>query len=63
MADLANASLGPILEIQETSSAPGPILRSAEMAADAAAVPISPGSQTVSVEIQVTWTLLISNEQ
>ena len=63
LADLANASLGPILEIQETSSTPDPILRSAEMVADAATVPISPGSQTVSVEIQVTWTLLISNEQ
>jgi uncharacterized protein YggE len=63
LADLSDASLGPILEIQETSSAPGPILRSAEITADAAAVPISPGSQTVSVEIQVTWTLLISNEQ
>lgn len=63
LADLANATLGPIMEIRETSSTPGPIVRSEEMAADAAAVPISPGSQSVSVEIQVTWTLLTSSEQ
>lgn len=62
LADLAEASLGSVLEIRETSGTPGPLARSFETA-DQAAVPISPGSQTVSVEIQVTWTLQTGNEQ
>ncbi len=63
LADLANASLGTVMEIQETSNAPGPVVRSVEMAANPSAVPISPGSQSVSVQVQVTWSLLNSSGQ
>lgn len=63
LAELANASLGPVIEMQETSNTPGPVIRSVETAANSAAVPISPGSQNVNVQVQVTWTLLNSNGQ
>jgi len=63
LADLANATLGTVMEIQETSNAPGPVVRSVEMAANPSAVPISPGSQSVSVQVQVTWSLLNSSGQ
>lgn len=63
LANLSNASLGPIMEIQETSSTPGPIVQPAAPVVEAAAVPISPGSQSVSVDLQITWTLVNSNEQ
>ena len=63
LANLSNASLGPVMQIQETSSAPGLLVQPAAPVAEAAAVPISPGSQSVSVDLQITWTLVNSNEQ
>lgn len=53
------AQLGQVLTINESSQFPGPIPFSQSMAvqADAAAVPIEPGSQTVEVTVQVTWLL------
>jgi len=62
LAELTNATLGPVLEIQETSSTT-PVARQFESPASvAAAVPISPGSQSVITEMQVTWTLIVSGE-
>ncbi|HMQ51019.1 MAG TPA: SIMPL domain-containing protein [Anaerolineae bacterium] len=54
-----DAQLGQVLAINESSQFPGPLPFSASMAvqADAAAVPIEPGSQTVEVTVQVTWLL------
>lgn len=63
LAELTDASLGQVLEIRETSSTPGPVVRQVETAAEAAAVPISPGSQTISVQVQVTWSLIVGNGQ
>jgi len=62
LAKLTGATLGPVLEIQETSQTPGPVMRSLAPAAEAA-VPVSPGSQSVSVDVQVTWTLVVKGEQ
>ncbi|MCA9018337.1 MAG: SIMPL domain-containing protein, partial [Planctomycetaceae bacterium] len=62
LAALTGTTLGPILEIQESSSAPGPVLRQIDAAAELAAVPVSPGTQTISVQVQVIW-ILIANDQ
>ena len=56
LADLTNSALGPVLEVQDLSRTPVPNVRQAEAAAPAA-VPVSPGSQTISVQVQITWTL------
>jgi uncharacterized protein YggE len=61
LAQLTGATLGPVLKIQETSSSPTPIVQQFAAPA-AAAVPISPGSQNISVEVQVTWTLMPSSQ-
>lgn len=62
LARLTNTTLGPILEIQESSSIPAPI--PAEAAAPReAAVPVLPGTQTISVQLQMTWTLNVNPEQ
>jgi uncharacterized protein YggE len=62
LANLAGATLGPVLEIQETSPTPGPVFQAAAPSAQAAVVPVSPGSQTVSVDLQVTWTLVVNSQ-
>ncbi len=61
LAKLTDSTLGPVLKIQETSSSPTPLVQLPE-APQAAAAPISPGSQNVSVEVQVTWTLMTSGQ-
>ena len=61
LAKLTDTTLGPVLKIQETSSTPTPIVQQVAAPA-AAAVPISPGSQNISVEVQVTWTLMPSSQ-
>lgn len=57
LAGLAGARLGVVVTIVESSAAPPPFLR--EMAAQAAdsSVPVSPGTQFIQVDIQVTWEL------
>lgn len=57
LADLADAGLGVVLAIEETSITPGPLARSFEVVEQAAAVPVAPGRQVVRVEVKVTWTL------
>jgi uncharacterized protein YggE len=56
LATLAGARLGGVVTIVETSSAPPPFLRELSAQADSS-VPISPGTQTIQVDIQVTWEL------
>lgn len=60
LAGLANAKLGQVVTIQEASR--GPItFGAADMRASAVAgaqVPVSPGVQPVTVDVQVTWELL-----
>lgn len=52
------ASLGPILTIVENSSRPIPFQMAEGQARDtAAAVPVSAGLQTITVDVQVSWSL------
>jgi uncharacterized protein YggE len=57
LADLAGAELGEVLTINESGRGPQPIVEQAVMADTAAAVPIEPGSQTIEVDLQITWNL------
>ncbi len=57
LAQLAGAQLGDVMTINETSNTPVPIARNTFMASASANVPIQPGSQTIQVDIQVTWSL------
>lgn len=64
LAALTGTTLGPILEIRETSSPPSPVLRQIESPAESvAAVAVSPGSQTMSVHVEVTWVLTVDTKQ
>lgn len=62
LARLTNATLGSIVEVQEMSTFPGPGPRPFEEGLAAADVPISPGTQTISVQVQMTWTLVVNSE-
>jgi len=64
LADLTGTTLGPILEIRESSSSPAPLVRQMESQAESvASVSISPGTQTISVHVEVTWVLIVNPEQ
>ncbi len=54
---LAGYELGPALTIQESSRIPRPYVERAMDVSVAAAVPIELGTQTVEVDLQVTWLL------
>ena len=55
LAKLAEAQLGPVLNINEVSRTPRPMPLERYATAERTEVPIEPGSQTVRVEVQVTW--------
>jgi uncharacterized protein YggE len=57
LASLAGAELGEVLTINESTRGPQPFVGQAALADTAAAVPIEPGSQTIAVDLQVTWLL------
>jgi uncharacterized protein YggE len=58
LAGLAGAELGAVLTISESGRGPQPVVERPVMAAEAAAaVPIEAGSQTIEVDLQVTWLL------
>jgi uncharacterized protein YggE len=57
LADLAGARLGEVLTISESGRGPQPIVERPMAVEAAAAVPIEPGSQTIEVDLQVTWLL------
>lgn len=57
LADLAGAELGDVLSINESSRGPVPIARGGLEADQALAVPVQPGSETLQVDLQVTWLL------
>jgi uncharacterized protein YggE len=46
-----------VLTINESGTGPQPIVERAVMADTAAAVPIEPGSQTIEVDLQITWSM------
>lgn len=57
LASLAGAELGEVLTISESGRGPQPIVERPVAVEAAAAVPIEPGSQTIEVDLQVTWLL------
>lgn len=57
LASLAGAQLGPVFNINENSSTPRPLMQAGIARADVAAVPIEPGTQSLEVNVQVTWLL------
>lgn len=58
LADLAGATLGPVVSINEFTQGPIPFGRGGDIALEqAASAPVQPGQQTVRVELQVTWSL------
>ena len=56
LAELAGAQLGDVLTISESSRSPVPVGRGGAAQLEAA-VPVEPGTQTVEVNVQVTWLL------
>jgi len=61
LAKLADAQLGPVISISENSSTPQPVpLNTASAPSAMAAVPVEAGTQNVTVNVQVTWELLVS---
>lgn len=56
LANLADAELGEVLTINETSRRPRPVEEEV-LEAGGQAVPIEPGSQEIQVDLQVTWLL------
>ena len=60
LAGLTGAELGPVLQIRESSDVPGPVYREAEALEEEGATPIEPGSETVQISVQITWTLITS---
>ena len=57
LASLADGELGQVLTINEITRTPPVLFEGAQPAVDQAAVPIEPGTQSVEVEVQVTWLL------
>jgi len=60
LAQLAGASLGSIVEIQENTSSPVPLSPESSMTS---AVPVSPGTQVVSIQVHMTWSLVVDSNQ
>jgi uncharacterized protein len=56
LVELAGAELGNVLTINESGQTPRPVVRE-RLEAEAAAVPVEPGTETISVDVQVTWLL------
>ena len=58
LAELAGATLGAVVSLNESSQTPTPVVREAVGgAAPVAAVPVETGSQVLTVNVQVTWEL------
>jgi uncharacterized protein YggE len=57
LADLAGAELGEVLTINASGRGPQPVVEQAVTAGAAPPVPVEPGSQTIEVDLQVTWLL------
>jgi uncharacterized protein YggE len=58
LAELTGAVLGPVMNIQESSNLPEPIIREENLAAQAAEVPIVPGSYRVQISVSISWLLI-----
>ena len=56
LAELAGAELGQVLNINASDQGPFPVMQES-FAADTARVPIQPGMQSLSTNLQITWRL------
>jgi len=54
---LAGEELGAVLRVRESSQAPGPVLGRGPVVEEAASVPVEAGTQTITVNLDVTWLL------
>jgi uncharacterized protein len=65
LADLAGMQLGSVVSISESSFFPQPVMAESRLAFDQAAqaVPINPGSQAITVDIQVTYELIEKTQE
>lgn len=57
LAQLAGVTLGSVLTLNEFSANPLTSAQASAVSASAVAVPIAPGAQTITVNVQVTWSL------
>lgn len=57
LAELAGATLGGIVSIDESSQTPSPFVREA-IGGAGGGIPVEPGSQDLQVNVQVTWELI-----
>jgi hypothetical protein len=57
LAELAGAELGPVVTLNESSHTPVLYAERAMAFAADAAVPVEPGTQSVQISVQVTWSL------
>ncbi|MCX6047265.1 MAG: SIMPL domain-containing protein [Chloroflexi bacterium] len=57
LAQLAGVTLGSVLTVNEFSANPLASAQASAVSASAVAVPIAPGAQTITVNVQVTWSL------
>lgn len=57
LAGQADAALGPVLSINESSRIPGPLLETGLGGTARAGVPIEPGTETIEVQVNATWLL------
>jgi uncharacterized protein YggE len=57
LTSLADEDLGAVLQVQESSQTPGPIISRGPVIEQAASVPVEAGTQTITVNLDVTWLL------
>jgi uncharacterized protein len=57
LTELSGDELGDVLRMRESSQAPGPVLGRGGVAEEAASVPVEAGTQTITVNLDVTWLL------
>jgi hypothetical protein len=57
LTSLAGEDLGAVLQMQESSQTPSPIVGRGPVVEQAASVPVQAGTQTITVNLDVTWLL------
>jgi hypothetical protein len=57
LSSLAGARLGVVVTINESSSRPYPLMRDLSQSSVGGEMPISPGTQSIQVDIEITWEL------
>jgi uncharacterized protein YggE len=57
LAEMAGAELGAVISISESTHTPVRYVERVAFAAEAASVPVEPGTESVQISLQVTWAL------